>query len=100
MFVDICMLLLLRILWKPSRYYVCGILSNFILLIVFYIELQLIVHYLLIDSQEYMSIYTGIIQAEIAVDSPLLGVSQNNPISSPICASHIIWYLLKALLNK
>ena len=52
------------------------------------------------DSQEYMSIYTGIIHAEIAVDSPLLGVSQNNPISSPTCASHMIWYLLKALLNK
>ena len=35
------------------------------------------------DPQQYMPIYTGIIQGQIDVDSPLLGISQNNPISSP-----------------
>ena len=35
------------------------------------------------DPQQYMLIYTGIIQGKIDVNSPLLGVSQNNLISSP-----------------
>ena len=33
------------------------------------------------DSQGYLSFYTGIIQGEIDVNLPLLGVSQNNPMS-------------------
>ncbi|KAL4619426.1 hypothetical protein ACB092_06G078800 [Castanea dentata] len=33
------------------------------------------------DSQGYLPFYTGIIQGEIDVDSPLLGASQNNPTS-------------------
>ncbi|KAK9993279.1 hypothetical protein SO802_022982, partial [Lithocarpus litseifolius] len=37
------------------------------------------VHYLLMDSQGYLPFYTGIIQGEIDVNLPLLGVSQNNP---------------------
>ncbi|XP_050286618.1 glutathione S-transferase T3-like isoform X2 [Quercus robur] len=35
------------------------------------------------DSQQYMPLYTGIIEGQIGVNSPLLGVSQNNLISSP-----------------
>ena len=34
-------------------------------------------------SQQYMPIYIGIIQWQIDVNSPLLSVSQNNPIFSP-----------------
>nr|POE64311.1 glutathione s-transferase t3 [Quercus suber] len=35
------------------------------------------------DSQQYMPLYTGIIEGQINVNSPLLSVSQNNLISSP-----------------
>ena len=36
-------------------------------------------HYLVMDSQSALPLYTSFIEGDIDIDSPLLGVSQNNP---------------------
>ena len=36
------------------------------------------------DSQQYMPLYTGIIEGQIDVNSPLLGVSQMNSLDENI----------------